>query len=409
MLTYDLSKKTARTRTLALYESIKNDIITGVLKPGEKLPSKRELAEHLSVSVITVENACVILEEEGYITARPRVGFFVNDLMLPARSTAPGQSISDRENDPQNRSLSARSPLDEADLLPEEASERPSSKEAAAYFPTMARITRRLLSERPEILQQRSPQYGCAVLRNAIAEYLRRYRSMPVRPVNIIIGSGAEYLYSRIVQLFGNKILYGIESPSYKKIELVLRANGAAVDYLQMGSDGILTEELDRTEAGLLHVTPYHSFPTGVTASAEKRYEYLAWAYRRKAVIVEDDYDSEFAFFRKPIDTLYAMDTTGCVVYMNTFTKSLSPAIRIAYMVLPDNLLETYDIRLGFYSCPVPVLDQYILAAFISEGGFERHLNRIRREINRSEALLASEEAAHKKHLSEPVRLDDYV
>ena len=398
MLTYDLTKRGGKTKTLFIYERMKDDILSGFLAPGARLPSKRELAEHLGVSVITIENVYGFLEEEGYITSKSRVGFFVNDLTLPASHRPPGAGH-------QSDMTGSRSDMAALRFLKEETPPSAFSREETAYFPAMARIIRRLLSEKPYILQQRSPQAGCAVLRNAIADYLRRYRGMAVQPANIIIGSGAEYLYGLVIQLFGQGVRYGIESPSYKKIELVQRANGAVIDYLRMGSDGILTEELTRTEAKVLHVTPYHSFPTGVTASAEKRYEYLNWAARTGGFIVEDDYDSEYAFFRKPIDPLFSMDTQGRVIYMNTFTKTLSPAIRIAYMVLSDELMRQYDIRLGFYSCPVPVLDQYVLAEFINDGGFERHLSRIRRETNRAEKRA---EAASAWHLTKEVKLEDY-
>jgi len=358
MLTYKMDARGSRTKTIFLYEQIKNDIVSGALTAGEKLPSKRELAGHLSLSVITVENAYIMLEEEGYISAQPKKGFYVRKLNLPERN-APA--------------------MEKPEFIADDEAPVPPSRAVRAYFPAMAKIYRRILSEQPEILQTKPPHLGCAVLRNAVASYLRRYRNMNVQPSHIIIGSGSEYLYGMIVQLFGTELLHGIEDPSYEKIRRVYSANGASTDLLKMGAEGILSPELERTEARVLHVTPYHSFPSGVTAGAEKRYEYLRWAAGCGGYIIEDDFDSEYAFYRKPIDTLYAMDDSGRVIYMNTFTKSLSPAVRTAYMILPDGLLEMYTEKLGFYACPVPVLDQYVLASFIESGAFERHLNRIRK------------------------------
>lgn len=366
MLTYRMENRGGNTKTIFLYEQIKNDIISGTLRAGDKLPSKRELAGHLSISVITVENAYILLEEEGYIKAEPKKGFYVRKLSLPGKNAAPKEKIQ---------------------YISDEVPSVPLSGARLAYFPGMAKIYRKILSEQPEILQAKPPHLGCAVLRNAIADYLRRYRNMNVHPSNIIIGSGSEYLYGMIVQLFGTDQRYGIEDPSYEKIRRVYEASGAAIDLLKMGDEGIVSSELERTGAKVLHITPYHSFPTGVTADAEKRYEYLTWAHRRGGYIIEDDFDSEYAFYRKPIDTLYAMDDSGRVIYMNTFTKSLSPAIRIAYMILPDELLEKYNEKLGFYSCPVPVLDQYVLASFIESGAFERHLSRIRRSAAKEESI----------------------
>ncbi len=356
MLTYQLEKRGAKSKTVYLYEQIKQDILNGVIPAGERLPGKRSLAAHLGVSVITAETAYDMLAEEGYITARPRSGFYVNNLPLPPAKAG---------------STAAPS------LLPPDDHEISGD---VAFFPAMARIIRRLLAEESEILQIKPPHLGCAVLRNAIAAYLLRYRGMRVDPAHIIIGSGAEYLYGLIVQLLGRDAVYGIETPSYEKIALAYRAGGAVVEELPLGPDGIRSDALAAAKAGVLHVTPLHSFPSGVTASAEKRYSYLKWANERDAWIIEDDFDSEFASPRRPIETLYAMDHNGRVVYMNTFSKSISPAIRIGYMILPDRLMARYLETLNFYSCTVPVLDQYALAAFIDEGAFERHLGRMRRK-----------------------------
>ena len=355
MLTYSLEKRGEKTKTIYLYEQIKRDILSGALPAGEKLPSKRAFAAHLGLSVITVETAYSMLLEEGYLTVRPRSGFFVSSLALPSAAV-------------RDRRVLPALPADPCDISGD-----------VAYFPAMARIIRKILSEQSEVLQIKPPHLGCAVLRNAIADYLKRYRGMEVPASHIIIGSGAEYLYGLIVQLLGRDILYGIDQPSYEKIRLVYQANGASIEELPLGDDGITDDALAASHAGALHVTPFHSFPTGITASAEKRYAYLQWANKRNAWIIEDDFDSEFASPRRPIETLYAMDHSGHVLYLNTFSKSISPAIRVGYMILPDLLMTRYLERLNFYSCTVPVLDQYALAAFIDQGFFERHLGRMRR------------------------------
>ena len=356
MLTYDMEARGSRGKTVYLYEQIKKDILTGALAAGERLPSKRDLAEHLSVSVITAEHAYIMLEEEGYIEARPRSGYYVLPLTLP--------------KGPDRRDTEIR-------FLPEEpaGADTGNVPEAAG----LSRIIRRILTEQPDIMLRKPPHEGCAVLRNAIAAYLGRYRGMRAQPENIIIGSGAEYLYGMLVQLFGRRVIFGIESPSYEKIESVYRVSGVMVEHLTMGRDGITSEALSETNAEVLHVTPFHSYPSGVTAGAGKRYEYLRWARDRGGYVIEDDFDSELTFFRKPIETLYAMDGGERVIYMNTFSKSIAPGIRIAYMVLPEPLLQRYREGLGFYSCTVPVFDQYVLARFIDSGAFERHLGRLRR------------------------------
>ena len=378
MLTYHLEHRGKQNKTAYLVSCIKEDILSGELKAGERLPSKRAFAAHLAVSVITVENAYLELEEEGYLTARPRSGYYVNRLNLPEKTPArksPIQYLEEEGSAGKSGAPGARE--SGTDSAREDGS--PENGTHTAYYPAFARIMRRLLSARPDLVSRKPPHLGCAVLRNAIADYLRRYRGMEAQPGRIIIGSGAEYLYGLIVQLLGRDRVYGIEEPSYEKIALVYEANGAVIERLPLEREGISSETLAKARADVLHITPFHSYPTGVTATAEKRYEYLAYAEKKGAWLIEDDFDSEFASPRKPIETLFSMDRGERVIYLNTFSKSIAPSMRIGYMVLPEVLMEQYRKNLGFYSCTVPVFDQYVLAEFINEGSFERHLNRIRR------------------------------
>ncbi len=361
MLTYNMELRGSAPKYDYLYQQIRADILAGRLAPGQRLPSKRSLAEHLGVSIVTVEGAYERLADEGYLYSRERSGFFVAQLELPGRA------------------VPAAAP---ATPLPEPAVAAPTG-----YFPysAMARIMREVLSAHPGVLEQRPDRMGCSVLRNAIAGYLSRYRGMTVRPEQIVIGAGAEYLYGLIVQLFGRDVVYGLEEPSYEKIRAVYCAHGARCEFLPLGTDGIGDEALARSHAQVLHVTPFHSYPTGASAPAARRYAYLSWAHARGAWLVEDDFDSEFSLGRRPLETLYAMDAAGAVIYLNTFSKSLSPALRVGYMILPERLLPRYEAALGFCSCPVPVFEQYVLAEFINGGHFERHLNRIRRRLRAQE------------------------
>ena len=354
MLTYDLASREG-PKYYALYQHIKEDIADGTLTPGEKLPSKRALAEHLGVSTVTVECAYRLLADEGYIRSRERSGYYV----LPI-GASPGVPR-------------GREPLR---LLPEEdPAPAGNSFPYSLWFKTL----RRVISDQGQRLVARSPNEGCAVLRNAIARYLLRYRGMHAQPEQIIVGSGSEQLYQAVVRMLGSGLTYAIEWPSYGQIEAVYRGAGARVERLPIGPEGIESAALAAVEADVLHVTPFHSWPTGVTAPAAKRYEYLQWAARPGRFIVEDDFDSEFFMPGKPLESLYSLDERGAVIYLNTFSKSLAPSMRMGYMILPPALLPIYRERVGMYSCSVPVLEQYALAAFIDEGHFERHLNRIRR------------------------------
>ncbi len=366
MLTYSFEDRNGKSKFEYLYERIREDILKGTLKAGEKLPSKRALAEHLGVSVITVEGAYGQLLDEGYIVSRPRSGFYVSELPLPAGTPAP-----ELPGMPELRNV-------ETAKLPRE-----NTAGAGEDFPvaTFLRIVREVLNDYREKLLQRPPNAGCPELREAIAAYLERYRGMKAEPEQIIIGSGSEYLYGLIAQLIDPGTIFGLEAECYEKIRLVYRAYGIRCEMLPMDRDGISAEGLRNSHAGLLHVTPFHSYPTGVTAPAAKRYEYISWANARRALIVEDDFESEFSVPRKPLETLYAMDSTESVIYLNTFTKSIAPSMRVGYMVLPKRLLPRYRNRIGFYSCTVPSLDQYVLAEYISRGHFEKRLNHIRRKL----------------------------
>ncbi len=340
---------------LKLYEKIKDEIIKGAYGYGSRLPSKRMMADEAGVSVISVEHAYLLLCEEGYVEARERSGFFViyrEDDFFSSGENAEDMPVCAVQN-----------------------------HEAKWDFPftVLAKTVRKVLSDYQDRIMVKSPNYGCHDLRQAISRYLIRSWGIEVRPEQIIVGSGSEYLYGLVVQLLGNNRVFALENPSYEKIRRVYQANGVKCDLLKLGADGIRTSELERTEATVLHVTPFHSFPSGITADVTKRMEYLKWAEKRGGFIIEDNFDAELTVSRKNEDTVFSLSHGGSVIYLNTFSRTVSPAIRAGYMVLPEALLGDFDRKLGFYSCTVPVLEQYVLAELLQSGDFERHINRVRR------------------------------
>ncbi|MBR5962327.1 MAG: PLP-dependent aminotransferase family protein [Clostridia bacterium] len=346
---------TKKPAYLTLYESLREEIITGIRPFGSRLPSRRILARDRGVSAITAEHSIELLCEEGYAESRPRSGCYViyretDGFTLPSVRT--------------EHRLPSVSPAPDRDTFP---------------FPALARVMRRVLTEYGEEIMIRSPNTGCTFLRETLCSYLARNRGIRVRPDQIIIGAGAEYLYGLAVELLGSDRIYGIEAPSYQKIEQVYRSRNVQVDFCPLGKDGILSEALRSTKASVLHITPFRSFPSGVTATASKRREYLRWASEPDRYIVEDDYESEFSLLRKPEETLFAGTSRQNVIYLNTFSRTVSPSFRVGYMVLPRTLLPIFELRVGFYSCTVPTFEQYVLAELISGGDFERHINRIRR------------------------------
>ncbi len=343
-----------------LYQTIKHGILSGEYTAGSKLPSKRMMADKSGCSLITVEKAYSLLADEGYLTAKERKGYFVSDVGMSSRT------VKNPEQD-SIRYLPEPKDTDDRDF----------------EFSLWCKTVRKVLSDAGNRLFRKAPSKGCEVLRNAIAGYLHRYRGMLAQPEQIIIGSGAEQLYESVVRILGREKIYGIEDPSYEQIRRVYTDMGARVCPLTMEEDGIACAALKENHFDILHVTPFHNYPTGITTSIAKRYEYLKWAEKSGNYIVEDDFDSEFFLPGHPIKTLYELDTAQSVIYLNTFSKSLSPSMRIGYIVLPEPLLPLYDRKLDVFSCSVPVMDQYFLAEFIANGSFERHLNRMRRRMKK--------------------------
>ena len=355
-MNYRIDRQDTVPAYIQLYRHLVRDIVDGVYPPGTKLPSKRMIAADTGVSVITVEHALDLLAEEGYVATRQRSGCFAayrqaGDVRVPGSGSP-------------------------AATAPEPA------EHMAGEFPysVLARTMRKVLLDQGDRILVKSPNRGCAELREEISRYLIRSRGIEVPAGRIVVGSGAEYLYGLIAQLFGRGRIFALEEPSYSKIRKVYAAFGISCEYLRLGAEGIPTEELERSKAGLLHVTPFNSFPSGVTAGASKKHEYIRWAEARNAVLVEDNYDSELAVNQKPEDSLFAMDRGRRTVYINTFSKTIAPSMRVGYMLLPESMAELYEQTLGFYSCTVPLFEQYVLAELLRSGDFERHINRVRRQ-----------------------------
>ena len=342
-----------------IYKDIKEKIQSGIYLANGKLPSKRVTADTYGVSVITVEKAYDMLFEEGYVYSEERKGYFVCpiDITNTTRTRLNASSINYVNDD----------------------EEVACDFEYSVWFKTV----RKIIMEKGEKLFIKSPNKGLGILRNAISDYLYRYRKMVVEPKNIIIGSGAEQLYESAVKVLGRDKIYGIENPCYSMISSVYDSLGVKTISLQMGESGIKSEELTLKDFNVLHVTPFNSFPSGITATASKRHEYLSLMKKRNGFIIEDDFASEFFKPGNPIDSLYSLSDNSNVIYINTFSKSLSPSMRMGYMILPDNLLEKYDKILGEFSCSVPVMEQHVLTEFINSGNFERHLNKVRRKMQK--------------------------
>lgn len=356
MALYELNEK---NKYYTLYSHIREDILRGKFKAGEKLPAKRELAKELGVSVVTVQLAYEQLLAEGYVRSKERSGYFVEEVLTLPQN---GQKTEHVPTIPQEKkyAIDFVKSATPAELFP---------------FSVWAKLMRKVLLNCGEHLLERVPCDGDGELKEEISAYLYRTRGIDVDPRYIVIGAGAEYLYGVIVQLLGRDKLYAVENPGYAKIFAAYQLNGAKFVPISVGKSGISVEELAQSFADVLHISPAHQFPTGVVTPVSTRLQIIEWA--KDKYVIEDDYDSEFRLSGKPLQSLYSL-CPDRVIYMNTFSKSLAPSMRMGYMVLPPALYERFLNVFQSSANVVPLFEQKTLAAMLREGHFERHINRLK-------------------------------
>ncbi len=463
MLTYALNRTARESLYEQLYRALRLDIESGVLGAGDRLPSKRAFAKHLGVSVVTVEGAYDQLVAEGYVRAVPRSGFYVQEIgpnlasfsrvstsaevKVPLGDSSGAKSASCR---PEAR-ISGNDGVEKLEKLARKgapfciahseeglAGVSPgagrkwladftgaTAPEGVFPYAAWARTLRRVLADESErtVLEASGPQ-GSSRLRAAIAAHLRGFRGMEVHPDQIVIGSGAQSLYGLLVQLLGRDLVYGVEDPGYPRLTRIYESNDVTVRPIALDGEGPALESLARAGVDVLHCTPSHQFPTGITVPVSRRRSLLEWAQggvaapkdgaaageargrsvkassARPRYLIEDDFDCEFRMAGRPVPPLAALDGAGRVIYANTFSKTLGGAFRIGYMVLPEALAERFRDRLGFYACTVGALEQLTLARFMESGDYERHVNRQRTRYRRLlsaliDALAASSAGDH--------------
>lgn len=373
MLTLDIEKRGNKPIYEYIYSFIRDEIRKGNLVSGEKLPSKRELATNNGVALITVENAYEQLIVEGYIEAKPRSGYYVVDIEYSTQADFDYSYVNDSEEllntDEQTDAIVA-------DFV--------YSASLADSFPysIWAKLIRRVVSDRTSDFMMAPPSTGIIELKKACAGYLFRSKNIKVDDRCIVIGPGTEYLHSILLQLIGRNRIVAVEDPGYKKAEKIYETNGMKVMHIPVDEEGLIVDRLEGSNIKLIHVSPAHHFPTGTVMSASRRHKLISWAVAHSAYIIEDDYDSEFRYKGRPLPTLMSINDEN-VIYMNTFTSSLSPSIRIAYMVLPQALMKIYEEKLDFVSGTVSTFEQLTLAAFINEGFYERHIVRMRNKCRK--------------------------
>jgi GntR family transcriptional regulator/MocR family aminotransferase len=347
-----------------LYSHIKQEIISGNLVKNEKLPSKRRLALSLQCSQNTIQAAYNQLVDEGYLVPRAKSGYYVAELDGILNIFKEHKTASADEDQPHTYTFDFSHQGVDFECFP---------------FSIWRKITKEIIHEYDRDLLRTGDPQGYPKLRAGIARYLHHSRGVNCSPKQIIISSGTEFLLQLLIQLFEKYFVYAIENPGYEKLSMIFKSSRAEYQPITLDENGMRPDELERSIANVACITPSHQFPTGHIMPVSRRIRLLNWANEKSdRYIIEDDYDSEFRYSGKPIPSLQGFDKSGKVIYMGAFSKSLSPALRISYMVLPEKLLEIYNEKLNFYICPVPTIEQKTLQRFMDEGHFERHLNRMR-------------------------------
>mgnify|MGYP000975714066 FL=1 len=348
---------------MQIYEYFKNEIINGTYKANTKLPSKRNLAKEYNISLNTVDNAYSKLLEEGFIYSKERQGFFVSDVgELYVLDSKPIHITKEEENIEYDFSYSGVS---------EEFPYKIFKKISSNIF------------DNKDILEKVDYQ-GYLPLRTQISEYLDKSRGFKADPSQIVISSGSEYLFQIIFKLISGK--FGIEDPGYSMLSNIMDTNDIKYEFISVDENGMDLEKLKKSKSDFCVITPAHQFPTGVIMNMQRRVELLNM--KKIKYVIEDDYDSEFKYSKRPVPALKSIDVNDKVIYIGSFSKSISPSFRVSFMVLPFNLVEKYNKIFKFFICPVSIMVQKMLTTFIETGEFEKHLNRMRKIYSKKRQLL---------------------
>ena len=390
MIILNLINKSKIPLYIQIYAEIKKLIQSKILKANEKLPSKKDFMDYYNISQNTIQNALYLLLEEGYIFSIERKGYFISDI---ENLIVHDVKIENKTQHKEKKKIHYDFSYSGVD-----------SKSLAKTI--FKRITKDVYDEENDDLIFQGHIQGDFLLRKSICEYLSQSRGVKVEAEQLIISSGTEYLFYIIFKLFNNKI-YGLENPCHKMFKELFLTNNVSFKSIPLDESGIIIEELKKHNVNIAYVTPSHQFPTGTIMSISRRTELLNWANENfNCYIIEDDYDSEFKYTGRPIPALKANDINDKVIYLGSFSKSISPAIRVSYLVLPKELLNIYQKKLPYFICPVPTLNQKILYRFIKDGYFVKHINKMRTLYKKKREFLVN---TIKKYSSEILNKEIYI
>ena len=367
-------KPMRETLTEKLYLRIASDIRSGRLAAGTKLPSLRKEAEESGMSINTVIGAYNLLLSEGYVTAREKSGFYVAEFesLIPQMPVQENRTASEEKPQVREDLTDLSSNLVDSSLFP---------------FSTLRQLYRETLSARNRhILEQSGPFTGEEDLRQEIAFYLMEHKEISCSPRQVVIGNGTTFHLQLLPSLLPSRPVFLMEKPGFESTREIIRDTGCRIIDIPVDNEGASISQIrESTEKIMdrpvfLHVSPSHQFPLGTTMTAPRRASIIEWANTgSQRYIIEDDYDSEFRYNGRPIAPLCNMDKSGRVIYLGTFSRTLTPSIRISYMILPPDLVDIYMEKFSRYPCPVSRIDQKAVALFISGGYFSRHISRMRR------------------------------
>lgn len=380
-----------------IYSYIKDEIRKGKLLYQEKLPSTRSLAQYLQVSRSTVELAYEQLLSEGYIESVPYKGYFVAKVEElyrldgltafdgraqagAAEAQACWSGAAEKERSFDCRQDGERGWVDFS----------PNAIDMRSFpFGIWRRISKNVLNQDNRELFLPGDPKGDPALRETIARYLHASRGVSCSPEQIVVGAGNDYLLMLLRYVLGEDCRAAFENPTYPRARRIFGLFSQKVVSVASDEGGIIVEKLEQSGANVVYVMPSHQYPTGRVMPIGRRAELLNWAAKeRERYVIEDDYDSEFRYRGKPIPSLQGSDTAEKVIYIGTFSKSIAPAIRVSFLVLPKHLMERYEKRCSCFSSTVSRIDQAVLKEFVGSGAFERHLNRMRKVYSRKHEVL---------------------
>lgn len=387
-----IKKSSSQPLYMQIYKQLQAEILQGTLKEGDLLSGSRMLAQTLHVSRNTVDNAYSQLAAEGYIVSKPGIGFVVAKLPsldFPYKSNSADKYQNHRKCHTCNSKNTGKKDSVRYDLT--------NSSHTSNLFPKnlWKRYTLECLEqlEREEKLSSLLDPQGEAYLRHSLRLYLERIRGVHCHTQQIIITCGIQQSLDIICKLLPSDLSTVLmEEPGYNKAGTVFQNNGKIVETIPVDEYGICTSKLpSRKKACAVYTTPSHQFPTGVTLPISRRYELLKWAANSNTFIIEDDYDSELRYYAKPIPSLQSIDTTSRVIYLGTFSKMLSPSIRMGYMILPPQLYDIYQEKFKNYNSSTPLLNQYVVAKLLESGEYDRRSRRLNLVFRKRLELFSTE------------------